>query len=265
VVPVTATPVGEVDREGVPRALAAVLTTAWQSLEDARQSVLAAFRAGHKTPALLTLLATFKDAIATFLATVDAAVSDFVHQQLPALYQLGAEHAAVAVGTPFTWSAPHTRALSVLAAEVSSGFRQRAREAARLGAAWYRAARQAARGGSSDTPSAEGPSTAARAATALASGGLAVVVYRGGARMPVGAWAEAAALAAAAVAFNSGTLAHAADAGASAVEVFDGAECGWSSHQDPDKASGTVRSIRDAAQMPISHPRCQRAFAPLAS
>ncbi len=259
----TARPVGGSDREGVARTLAAALATAWQSLEDARQSVLAAFRAGSRAPVLLELLTTFKDTVDRFLAQVDAAVADFVHRELPALYRLGAEQAAVALGTRFTWSAVHTQAVSALGADVSSGFRRRAREAARLGDAWYRAARKAVRDSSPGATSGDRPGTAAQAATALAGAGLAVVVYRGGSRMPASAWAEAAALAATAVTYNAGTLAQAADAGASAVEVFDGAECGWTSHRDPDRASGSVRSLGDAVQVPISHPRCQRTFVPL--
>ena len=65
-----------------------------------------------------------------------------------------------------------------------------------------------------------------------------------------------------AVVCNAGTLNRAHEAGGRFVEVFDGAGCGWTSHQDPDKASGTVWTLGDAAAWPISHPRCRRAFGP---
>ena len=45
-------------------------------------------------------------------------------------------------------------------------------------------------------------------------------------------------------------------------QVFDGFDCGWTTHTDPDKANGTVRTIEAAAEAPISHPRCRRAFGP---
>lgn len=48
--------------------------------------------------------------------------------------------------------------------------------------------------------------------------------------------------------------------GVAFVEVFDGQDCGWSSHNSPDLAHGSVRSVEDAGRQPISHPRCQRAF-----
>jgi hypothetical protein len=44
------------------------------------------------------------------------------------------------------------------------------------------------------------------------------------------------------------------------MQVFDGADCGWTSHKNPDKAGGTLRTVEEAAQWPISHPRCRRAF-----
>ncbi len=44
------------------------------------------------------------------------------------------------------------------------------------------------------------------------------------------------------------------------VEVFDGPDCGWSSHDDPDLAHGSIRGVREARATPTSHPRCQRAF-----
>ena len=50
--------------------------------------------------------------------------------------------------------------------------------------------------------------------------------------------------------------------GMNTVEVYDGPDCGWESHQDPDKANGTTRSMNDALSMLISHPNCVRSFVP---
>lgn len=47
------------------------------------------------------------------------------------------------------------------------------------------------------------------------------------------------------------------------VEVLDGVDCGWTSHDDPLKANGRVVSVAEARRQPISHPNCVRAFAPL--
>lgn len=134
------------------------------------------------------------------------------------------------------------------------------------GGAFYRAARDAAH---REVPwLAAGHTTAQQAAKALsdrlaAEHQLTYVIYRNGVRMPVRAWAEAATLAKSAVAYNAGTLNWAREAGVQYMEVFDGAGCGWTSHRDTDKATGTLRTIEEAAYWPISHPRCQRAFGPL--
>jgi hypothetical protein len=114
---------------------------------------------------------------------------------------------------------------------------------------------------------AAGNTTALQAARALAARlaaehQLAYVIYANGARMPVLAWAESATLAKSAVAYNAGTLNRAREAGVQFMQVFDGTGCGWTSHQDPDKAAGTVRTVEEAAAWPISHPRCGRAFGP---
>ncbi|MET9386990.1 hypothetical protein ABZY09_39750 [Streptomyces sp. NPDC002928] len=91
---------------------------------------------------------------------------------------------------------------------------------------------------------------------------LQYVIYRNGARMPVAAWAESATLAKSAVAYNAGTLNRAREAGVRFMQVFDGPGCGWTSRRDPDKATGTLRTVEDAAKWPISHPRCTRGFGP---
>ena len=44
------------------------------------------------------------------------------------------------------------------------------------------------------------------------------------------------------------------------VEVFDGPTCGWSQHNDPDLAHGSIRSLESAEKRSLSHPRCQRSF-----
>tara|TARA_S200002703_G_scaffold159912_1_gene175454 strand:- start:20221 stop:20985 length:765 start_codon:yes stop_codon:yes gene_type:complete len=52
-------------------------------------------------------------------------------------------------------------------------------------------------------------------------------------------------------------------AGVQAVEVFDGSGCGWTYHDDPDKANGTIRTLRQAEAQPLSHPNCRRSFMPV--
>jgi hypothetical protein len=47
------------------------------------------------------------------------------------------------------------------------------------------------------------------------------------------------------------------------VLIFDGDECGWTFHDDPDLADGSIRDLDDFDDYPISHPNCQRAAGPV--
>ncbi len=48
--------------------------------------------------------------------------------------------------------------------------------------------------------------------------------------------------------------------GIGSVLVFDGPDCGWTSHEDLDKANGTARTLAEARKHVIAHPNCGRAF-----
>ena len=87
--------------------------------------------------------------------------------------------------------------------------------------------------------------TARQAAQALAerlaaASSLEYVIYRNGSRVPVRAWAKAATLAKSAVAYNAGTLNQVREAGIRYAEVFDGPDCGWTTHSDLDKAARSL-------------------------
>lgn len=85
-----------------------------------------------------------------------------------------------------------------------------------------------------------------------------------GLRDQFGGRAKTIALTESATAYNATSLAQYRDTGlVDGVTVLDGAECGWTEHDDPDLADGSERSLDDADEYPISHPNCQRAFAPL--
>jgi len=47
------------------------------------------------------------------------------------------------------------------------------------------------------------------------------------------------------------------------VQVYDGPDCGWTEHDDPDLADGSTRTLEEADLYPLSHPHCQRAFGPV--
>lgn len=49
----------------------------------------------------------------------------------------------------------------------------------------------------------------------------------------------------------------------SKVKVFDGDGCGWTNHDDPDKAHGTERPLTEARKYALAHPNCVRRFEPI--
>lgn len=61
-------------------------------------------------------------------------------------------------------------------------------------------------------------------------------------------------------AFNRSAIAAYGAVDVATVEVFDGQDCGWTTHTDPDLAHGSTRTLQDAGNHALSHPRCQRAF-----
>lgn len=253
------------DPDEIARRVAAVLEDAWQRLAAQQRAVLTQFADIPRTPHTAATLEEFKQAIRTFRQRVDQEAQQFVQRQLPHLYAAGAQTAAEALDVTFTWTTFHRDALQALAADSYADFLRRSQEAERMANQFYRATRETAR---REIPLlAAGNMTAKQAAKYMAARlaaehNLTHVVYRSGARVPVGAWAEAATLAKSAVAYNAGTLNRAIQAGVTMVEVFDGLDCGWTAHRDTDKANRTVRTVEDAAQWPISHPRCRRGFGP---
>jgi hypothetical protein len=67
-----------------------------------------------------------------------------------------------------------------------------------------------------------------------------------------------------AIAYNSTATAAYRDSGiVDQVEVFDGPECGWTEHDDPDMADGSIRTLDEADEYDVAHPNCLRAFAPV--
>ena len=90
--------------------------------------------------------------------------------------------------------------------------------------------------------------------------GVSTVTYADGTRVQVRSYARMAARTKSGVAYNSGTLNQLHQNGVAYVEVFDGPDCGWAFHQDGDKANGSFRRLAAAAEHPLSHPNCRRAF-----
>ena len=85
-----------------------------------------------------------------------------------------------------------------------------------------------------------------------------------GLRNLFGSRAQTIALTETANAYNASSVAGYRDSGlVDEVDVFDGPECGWTEHDDPDLADGSTRTLDEADEYPTAHPNCQRAFGPV--
>lgn len=96
----------------------------------------------------------------------------------------------------------------------------------------------------------------------LERNGVYAVKYSNGARHGVAEYARMAVRTTSALAYNEGIFQSASGEGVEFYEVFDGPGCGWTAHDDPGKANGSIRTVSACRQFPIAHPNCRRSFGP---
>ncbi|MFF1444119.1 hypothetical protein [Streptomyces sp. NPDC058295] len=238
------------------------LTAAWRILTTAQTSLLnalASIRPGRSAATgarLRAAIAVFNTSLAAFSRAAMVFAETWAATDLPVIYREGAwtllDNADRRQAT-FTWTSRHQAAVTTLSAQYFADITSRIQEAVRRGRAFLRAAQDAAR---ADTNRLD--TDALRRDHPLET-----VIYQRNARHPVDAWARAA------ITWQAVTTANTAAARTSLdelevsyVEIRDGADCGWTSHDDPDRANRTLRTVQDALAHPTSHPHCVRELLP---
>jgi hypothetical protein len=234
------------------------LTAAWSILtraQDRLLTALAAIRPGRGgTTRIRAATTAFQHGLAAFDRAVTAFAERWASRDLPTAYRDGAlqmlEHADWPT-TGWTWTQRHQDAITTLAAQYYVDLIGRLREALRRARAFLRAAQDAARTGTFDVDQLRRDHPLDR------------VIYAGDHRHPVHAWARAALSWQTVSTANAGGARTALDdMGAQFLEVNDSPDCGWTEHNDPDRANRTVRTIADALAHPLSHAHCVREFLP---
>jgi hypothetical protein len=201
-------------------------------------------------------------AITETMADLDAAARGWTARSLPEVYALGAERAATEVGEQFSWNQIHREAVQQLATETFDDLLAATRYVRRDTKAFIRiAAREHAAAVllEGKTATQAGRDLARR----LEERGIRAVTYKNGARHTLQDYADTAIRTRAAMAQNGGSLNVGREHGIEFVQVSDGADCGWEAHGSTDLANGSVRTLAEAQEYPISHPRCARSFAML--
>nr|WSX25589.1 hypothetical protein OG690_37865 [Streptomyces tubercidicus] len=234
------------------------LTAAWSILTTAQERLLASLsriRPGRgATSSMRTAIAAFQRSLGMFDAAVAAFAERWASVDLPIVYREGAFAMLERAGRPtsrWTWTTRHQQAITSLTAQYYVDLMGRIREALRRARAFLRAAQEAARGSAFDADQLRRDHP------------LGTVIYANDARHPVHAWARAALSWQTVSTANAGGARTALDdMGAQFLEVNDSPDCGWTSHDDPDRANLSVRTIADALAHPLSHANCVREFLP---
>lgn len=237
--------------------LVALYRAAWERIVQEQEAIVAD-PAAFRRRARLTEL---RRNVERHLADLDVEARAWLQDRLPRIYALGAQAGAGAAGQAITtWTTVHTDALQVLAQDTYRDLLEATRFVRRDVKRFIREvarelnALKIIRG-----------DTAVQAARDLArriirERGIAAITYRNGARHGLGEYAEMVVRTKTALAYNEGTLNGATEVGVRFFEVFDGPSCGWTFHEDVERANGKIVTEREARSWPIAHPNCRRSF-----
>jgi len=237
------------------------LRSAWAILTAAQTrllNALAAIRPGRAAGARLrAAIAVFNTSLGAFNRAAMAFAETWSARDLPVIYREGAwtllDNADRRTSL-FQWTDRHRGAVTGLSAQYYADLTSRITEALRRARAFLRAAQDAAR---------DPDATRLDVEALRRDYPLDTVVYANNARHPVEAWARASLTWQAVTAANTAAARTALDdLGTEWVEVRDGRGCGWESHDSPDKADRTLRTVQDALAHPTSHAHCVRELLP---
>lgn len=201
-------------------------------------------------------------AIEVDMIRLDSAATRWLRNQVPREYADGAVAAARAIGrNDFTWNQAHQDAVRLL---TDRGYRNLLDATNTVNKSTKRLIRQIGR----DTAlqAAIGGDTAQAAGRemrrVLERSGVHAVTYSNGARHGLASYTEMAMRTLTGHAYNEGTIRSSVERGVQWFEVFDGSGCGWSKHDDTDKAHGKVVTYEESLAHPLAHPNCRRGFGP---
>lgn len=209
-----------------------------------------------------TLIARLRSELGVALDQTDDVMRAWLAERFPTVYVLGANVSAKALGLqldPFalTNSAALQRMINDLFDDLLTATRFVRRDVKRFIA---ESAKLIAEGKLRDGETAV--HAGARLTQILEERGIRGITYKNGSRHSIDEYAQTVIRSKTAVAYNTGTLDAASNAGVAFYELADGFGCGLTSHDDPETANGMIVDENTARSWPISHPNCTRAVLP---
>lgn len=190
---------------------------------------------------------------------LDADTRGYVSATIPAVYQVG----AASTGLFTSWSQTSLEAMQALA---NQNYNELLGTVQDVEGTTRRVLRDLARAGALDVVVGGKPvGGAGRDLANLiqdAQGRVMTVTYANGAVHSLADWADTALRTQTALAYNAGAIGQYREFGIGWVELSDGADCGLTSHDDPEIANGLVVPLDVAEAYPLAHPRCGRSILP---
>lgn len=242
--------------EDLTAEILALYATSWEKITVREQALVNSW-VGWRRVERLNRLRELRTTVEALMDHADEQALAWTLNELPAIYTIGA--AAAGVGFD-AFTTPDVDAINVLAGDTYSSLldatrfvRESTKDLIRTLAREHVADKLIV----GQTAEQAGRDLAA----SLEGRGIAAVVYKNGARHGLLDYSDVVLKTKSAEAYTIATMTQLERAGIAFVEIFDGVGCGMGSHDDPDKANGTVRPLIEAQRYPLSHPRCRRSVA----
>jgi hypothetical protein len=243
--------------EAIEEPLLKAYAKAWSEILDLQQQIVADPTKWRRYRRLLELQRAVEDK----MAELDAMTRQWTAQELVRPYALGAAAGAteLAESAAAVWTLLPQEAISRIATDTLSELLKSTRYVRRTTKAMIRAVARdeiltkLIRG---DTAVQAGK----RVQQILETRGIHAIRYKDGSRHGLQEYSQMLVRTKTAEAYNLGSLEAQEALGVTFWECFDGYGCGLTSHQDPNKALGSVVDKETALKYPISHPNCRRAW-----
>jgi len=228
-----------------------VYAKAWQDIMDLQEQIAADPLKWRRRRRLNELLKAVEDK----MADLDVRTRAWATSELVRPYALGAAAGAVELGesAAAVWTQLPEQAISRIATDTLDDLLKSTRYVRRTTKALIRAIGKdeiLAKLTRGDTAVQAGR----RMAQILADKGIHAIRYKDGSMHGLKEYAEMLVRTKTAEAYNLGVLESQEVLGVEFWEIFDGAGCGLTSHQDPVKALGRIVDKATAEKYPISHP-----------